>query len=501
MDGNNVLFDNTNTQQKPEQVPVQAPTPVAPQAPMPPQAVPEQPVLQQVGFSEQVPVEPTPPPPPARGGFFKKLMIGAIVVVVVIFLIFLLIPKDKNVKNVTLVWWGLWEDDSGVMQALIADFRKTHPNIDIEYSRRDSQQYRDFLVGRLSGNDKGVKKPDVFRYHNTWLPMFRDSLVPLPSDVITTEEFKKNYYPVMQSDLVENGAIYGIPLGTDCLALITNKKLFEAAGLQPPKNWIEFLNAAKKLTVVDENGKVTTAGAAMGTMSNVTHAPDIISLLLSVQGVDLKTFSGSNYSKAQAFTYYLSFAKKEQNLWNSSLDESKLAFAKGNLAMYIGFSWDIFDIKKLNKNIELEVNPMPELNKDAKGTIASYWVEGVSSKSLHKKEAFEFMHYLAQKETEQKFYTEAAKKRGFGEPYARVDLAESLKDDKIVYPFVSQMKNARSSYFASNTRDGDGGLNTSLNVYLSKAIDSIVIDNVGMETMLENLDAGIKQVFAKYGVQ
>jgi len=79
--------------------------------------------------------------------------------------------------------------------------------------------------------------------------------------------------------------------------------------------------------------------------------------------------------------------------------------------------------------------------------MASYWAEGVSVKSPHQKEALLFMKFLAQKETETRLYSDATKERAFGEPYARVDLASTLRDNKNIYPFVYQAQNASSSLF------------------------------------------------------
>jgi multiple sugar transport system substrate-binding protein len=134
-------------------------------------------------------------------------------------------------------------------------------------------------------------------------------------------------------------------------------------------------------------------------------------------------------------------------------------------------------------------------------TIASYWVEGVSAKSTHQREALLFMHYLAQKETAQKFYTEAAKTRAFGEPYARTDLADTLKENELVYPFVSQLKNATSSYLVSDTHDGEGGLNSASTIYLGNAINAMVIDGTSTSSVLDTLTQGLAQTLSKYGIQ
>ncbi|MBI5122739.1 extracellular solute-binding protein [Candidatus Roizmanbacteria bacterium] len=440
---------------------------------------------------------PAPPPIPevdSSSGVIRKIIAGFVVVVLVAILAFFFWPKG-NQKKVNLVWWGLWED-ARVMQPLIADFEKENPSITIEYSKQDPKQYRERLTTRIQNNTG----PDIFRYHNTWYPMFSDILLPLPSDVITQAEFKNFFYPVIQKDLTHNGAIYGLPLGIDSLGLFVNTDLLTAVGVNPPTTWDEFVKAAKTLTVKDETGKITTAGAAFGTYANVSHAPDIVSLLFIQQGVDFNKISTSSQDQSDALDFYTSFAKGDQATWNSSLDSSLILFSQGRLAMYFGYSWDIFTIQRLNKDLKFKVLTIPSLFK-RNMTIASYWVEGVSVKGTHQKEALLFMKYLSKKETAQKFYSEAAKTRAFGELYARTDLADTLKSNDLIYPFVSQLKNAQSSFFASDTFDGESGFNSMNNTYLGNAINSIANDNSSASTAVEILDQGVTQVFSKYGIQ
>ncbi len=443
--------------------------------------------------------EDSEPPPPAGflgNGLWKKVLIGVGILIVLIIVIIMLIPKESGTKQVTLTWWGLWEDRPAI-QTLILDFKKTHPNIDVVYEKRSHLDYRDKLVTRTQSS----KGPDVFRYHNTWVPMLSEILLPLSADVISPEEFKKVYYPVMQQDLVRNGAIYGIPMMADSLALYVNPELFEAAGVQVPRNWFEYRDVVQKLTVKDAAGKIKTSGGALGTYDNVTHAPDIISLLFVQQGVDMNKFLSTTKQQSEALKFYTAFATDEKTkVWDASLDKSILLFSRGELAMYFGFSWDVFAIQRLNKDLEFKIYPVPELN-GKKTTIASYWVEGVSSKSPNQKEALEFMHFLAQKETAEKFYTETSKTRAFGEPYARSDLRESLREYPLVYPFVSQLDDAASSFFASDTHDGETGLNSSLNTYLGTSVRSMTEDADSADSAAENLNKGVFQVFEKYGIQ
>jgi len=443
---------------------------------------------------------PIPPEVPVNNSsssfpFMKivKLLIGLLAVVLLGIIIFaVVIPAltKNNNQKVTLTYWGLWEDNR-IMQSVISDFQRQYPNITIDYSKQDIKQYRERLVTRIN-NGNG---PDVFRFHNTWYPMFSSILLPLPSDTISKSDFTQWFYPVAQKDLIKNGAIYGVPLHIDTLALYINSDSFQAAGLKPPTNWNDFINDSKTLTVKDANGKIQTSGAALGTFDNINHAPDILSLLFVQNGVDLNNISSTSQKASDALNFYTSFALGNDNVWDSTLDSSLLAFTKGNLAMYFGYSWDYFAIKAANPNLNFQVVPVPQLPSN-NINLASYWVEGVSVKGKHQKEALLFMKFLADKNTQDKLYSEEAKTRAFGELYARVDLADKLKDNPYVYPFVQQAKTAVSSFFVDGTYDN--GLNSQMNTYLGNAVNSL-FNNISSQTAVDTLSQGVTQVLKQYG--
>lgn len=424
-----------------------------------------------------------------------KIGVGIVVILAIAFLVWrFILPQFSKQKSekVTLTYWGLWEDKN-TMQSVILDFQRKHPNITVNYSKEDIKQYRE----RLQKRTELGTGPDILRLHNTWVPMLSEILLPLPNDIIKASEFKKTYYPVAADDLIKNGAIYGIPFGTDTLSLFVNTEILKSAGQKVPETWDDFIKVARALTVKDETGRIKTAGASLGTFDNINHAPDIVSLLLVQNGANLKDLSKNPQAASDALNFYTSFAKGEGNVWDTTLDPSIIAFSKGSLAMYFGYSWDIFSIKAANPTLTFEVYSVPHLPGRSM-TIASYWADGVSAKSKHQKEAYLFLKFLSEKETAQKLYSEASKTRLFGAPYARLDLGESIKDNKLVYPFVAQTKNAVSTFFVSDTFDD--GLNSESNAYLGNAVRS-VLDNTSSESAVDTLSKGVSQVLQKYSVQ
>lgn len=434
----------------------------------------------------------------ASQGKVKKLfkfLLGFILIAGLVAIIFLIVlPRLTKIPlggQVTLTYWGLWED-ANTMAGTISDFERENPNVKIEYIKQDPKQYRDRLLTRIN-SDTG---PDIFRFHNTWYPMLSQVLLPIPQDTISKDEFIKNYYPVTQKDLIKNGAIYGLPLEIDTLSLFINTSLSQPAGLSAPVTWNDFINNARAMTVKDESGKIKTAGAAIGTYENITHAPDILSLLFLQNGVDFNNIEGSADRIQGTLSFYTSFATDENNVWDATLDPSMLAFSKGNLGMFFGYSWDYFTIKQLNPNLSFQIVSVPQLP-GQNTTLASYWAEGVSSKSKHQKEAFLFIKFLAKKDTATKLYQSQVATRVFGEPYARIDLADSLKTNPDVYTFLSQAPSAKSSIFVDSTFDE--GLNQEANTYLGNAVNTVIENNGSTINAYETFSKGIVQVLQKYG--
>lgn len=509
------LANQATTTQPPQPSP-----PSQPPQPLPPP--PPQSIVQEPRITVEPPTQTPPPPPkppsqetplphgPAFFDIFSFLpfIIGAIIIIVVVFVAIRVVPgllPKKTTETVTLSYWGLWEEPN-VMRAVLSDFEKEHPNIKVDYKKWEVKQYRETVSARIR---EGIG-PDVFRFHNTWLPMFQDILSPIPQDVITPSQFSETFPKVVVEDLEEKGAIYGVPLDIDTLALFVNTDTFTRAGATIPKTWEDLQKVAFALTVKDEFGRIQRSGIALGTFDNVRHASDIISLLAyqnfgSLSESDLSNPRSKNAQDALCF--YILFAKNqnpdpacnrgESFVWDETLDNSLLAFSKGTLAMYFGYSWDIFTIKVINPNLAFQVVPSPQLPNQSLN-VASYWVEGVSKKSKHQKEAFELIKFLTRKETVQKLYTEEAKTRLFGAPYARGDLAETVKDDPFVSIFVNQAKTAVSTPFSSDTFDN--GLNEELNTYLSDAVRKS-LGNTSVRSSFETLVAGVAQTMEKYGIE
>lgn len=435
-------------------------------------------------------------PTPAQrsgGSFFRRLFFILILILFLGGLVYagrFLLGFLETQKEVTITYWGLWENEA-IIQPILADFEAQNPKIKVEYTKQSPRQYRERLQAAIARGEG----PDVFRFHNTWIAMFRDELAPVPTSVITPTQFSSTFYPVASANLVAGTTIYGVPLMIEGLGLYYNEDLFAAAGVTPPSTWEEVVTIVPRLTVKSADSIVTSA-IALGTTGNVEHFSDIVATMMMQNGVNLLSPTGKFAEDTMLF--YRGFADPSNPLytWDDSLDNSISAFANGRVAMILAPSWRVFDINQMNPDLRFRVAPVPQLPGNTV-SWASYWVEGVSAKSKYQEQAFVFLSYLTSRESATKLYTESAKTRLFGEPYARVDLAASIADDPFVGAYVRQAPDARSFPLASKTFDN--GINDRLIKYLEDALNSLSQGSSPQEA-LTTVSSGFSQVLGSYGL-
>lgn len=425
------------------------------------------------------------------------IIIGTVIffIVILLFLSNLIFKRGANkvISPITLKYWGLWEDKE-VIDPLIIEYQAKNKNVKIEYEKKSPQEYRERLIAR-SRNNQG---PDIFRFHNTWVPELSEVITTLPTTIISNAEFEKIFYPIHQKDLKVGNNYVGIPLMIDGLVLIYNDDLFNKAGIvTAPTSWNEVIDYASRLTVKDKNNVLITSGIALGTTSNIEHYSDIFGLILLQNGGDLRNLD--QQAAVDALESYRKLAEDPKNsFWDETMPNSITAFIQEKLAMAFVPSWQIINIKIANPDLKLKVMPVPIVPGGKPLSLANYWVEGVSRYSKNQMEAWKFLKFLSEKDSMTKLYENQAKTRLFGEPYSRVDLASTLVQNEYIGPVIQQSK-----YFTSIpviSRTYDNGLNDEIIRYIENAINA-TIQGTSYSEALATAQQGISQVFLRYKIE
>jgi len=338
--------------------------------------------------------------------------------------------------------------------------------------------------------------PDIFEFHNSWVPMFFDSLSQ------SKEDFSSTFYPVISSDLKGKNGFYGLPLEINTLALFVNQDILSAYNKTSPKTWDDLRSTAKQLTVRDSNGFIKQSGVALGVSSNINYWQNIFATLMLQNGADLSR--PTTPMGQSALTFYTNFAKLDR-VWDETLPDSTTFFAKGSLAMYFGSYSQVFNIKKQNPNLHFNIVPVPQLPSQTLAipsvSYASYWVNGVSKTSTNQSAAWDFLKFMITQSSLRQLYQNEVKARGYGNLYPRVDMQSELLNDQYAGPFIYEAPFAKSWYLAANTFDGVTGINSQIAKPYSDAIEGITLGSNGdVMAALQTAQTSIQQVLASFGL-
>jgi multiple sugar transport system substrate-binding protein len=147
------------------------------------------------------------------------------------------------------IWEGYTGAEAKAFAHLLAEWNKAHP------SEKISSYYvnNDDSLPKLLTAVKGGSQPDIAYVYGSWAP----NIAQIPQVVNLTKVVQQpgvnwSDFWVGERDVATvNGKVIGIPALVDNLAVVYNKTLFTAAGLQPPApnwTWSQFMTDAQKLT-------------------------------------------------------------------------------------------------------------------------------------------------------------------------------------------------------------------------------------------------------------
>lgn len=351
----------------------------------------------------------------------RKILIGGIAGVIALFLVLLVVAsvlggnKKKAIKltndNVTLTYWGV-DDTSETLDPFIQDYQKLHGNIKIDYKKLDRATYESQLVDALASG----KGPDLFEVHNDWLPRYYDKITSMPTDIYSPDDYKREFFPVVTDETIAGGKIYGVPLYLDTLGLYSNNRLLDNASVtDPPKTWEDLVKKGGVLTqLTNRQGRTINQSAIALGNTKISRASDVLALLMLQQRTQMTNDTRSAatfnlpqkvqgkdvYLGTQALDFFTSFANpaKSNYTWDDSLGDSVTAFAKGKVAMIIGYPYVKAQLTKLSPNLQFTIAGVPQIGGQDPVNFASFWPNVVSKSSQHQREAWDFIKYLSSKD-------------------------------------------------------------------------------------------------------
>ncbi len=291
-------------------------------------------------------------------------------------------------EKVTITWWDTMTSEASntALAKIIADYEAEHPNVDIE---RTFVSFGDIKNKLLLGS-VGDSGPDIVWIDSPDHHAF--AAAGILADI--TEEVEAwgqadQYFEGPWSSTVYEGKNYGVPVGSNSLALYYNTDMLAEAGIEPPTNWEELKEAAKALTNDDVYGfAVSAVKTEEGTFNFLPF--------LWQSGSDIREFNSEGRVKeAEVYQYMASNGYMSKEVVNQKQSDNAAQFAAGKIAMMVNGTWQIPFLQK-----EAKVNwDIVELPADVQGgTVLGGENWAITSSSKHKDIAFDIIAFANEKD-------------------------------------------------------------------------------------------------------
>lgn len=282
------------------------------------------------------------------------------------------------------------------LEECVKEFNKTYPNIKITLEPNVWDEY----WTKLEAGATGGSIADVFWMNGPNITKYvrGDILMPI-DDQVKEAGIDLSKYPQGLVELYNvDGSQYAIPKDFDTIGVWYNKKIFDDAGVEYPKDdwtWEDMADIAKQLT--KEDGTVYGIGAGYDTQIGIYNT--IYAAGGKIISEDKKT-SGYDMPETQAgIQCWIDLQEAGVSPSEASIEETQahIQFMSGRLAMYWGGSWMVGQILDSEIKEDADVAELPSINGN-KATVIHGLGNCIYKETKHPEEAWAWVQFLAGKE-------------------------------------------------------------------------------------------------------
>ncbi len=315
--------------------------------------------------------------------------------------------KHKEDAKTVIVFWAMGAEGENV-QKLVPEFERRNPTIHVKVQSIPWTAAHEKLLTAYAG----TSTPDISQLGNTWIPEFSilhalEDLDPMirESSVIK----KENYFQgIWETNVIEQST-FGIPWYVDTRVMFYRKDILEQAGyLHAPKTWDEWIDVSKKIVALYKGKeKYAVFLPTNEWMSLILPGLQNGSLLLKENNT-LGDFSGERFTRSFEFVMQF-YRNKLAPVGVTQVTNIYQGIAEGYIAMYITGPWNIGEFKnRLPPELQDKwmTAPLPGVDEQTPGVSSAGGSSLVVFKNSTKKnEAWKFIEYLSEVQTQLQMYS------------------------------------------------------------------------------------------------
>lgn len=323
--------------------------------------------------------------------------------------------------------------DTDIVKAMLPEFKKAYPDVDVKIEALPYDQMRDRIVSSFLAAEPTY---DMIVVDNPWMTDFVNGgfLEPLDERIAAVDGFDYEDYSEPLRNIAEvEGKTYGVPFYNYALALVYRRDLYREAGLEPPTSLDELAQSAAKL----DEGKVD--GIAMQPQKGYKIFEEWANYLFaaggSIQDEEGKVTLDSPEAR-EALEKYIEIYKESapENSLNWAFDEAIRAVQSGRAAQLLNYNWMLPTLNKEGGD-RFDIAEVP-----GGKSVLGAWYWGVPTNSATKDAAWSFIAWIGDKQREKQRVIQGGApvrnstledpevwEQGFGEDYYKV-VQSALED-------------------------------------------------------------------------
>ena len=376
------------------------------------------------------------------------------------------------------------------LNTLIKTFENENPGISV---RAQYVPTGDALIQKLVTAVKSNTAPDIAWIHADFLDKLvsAKSIYPinyfLDQDREGEEVILTDIYDELLKPVTFNDTLYALPMEATSLALIYNKNMFRAAGLDsdtPPRNWSELELYCRTLTRdIDADGRIDEYGFYVP----VFPASGPLNIWMLLQWTPfLWQAGGEIMNDTRSDVAYNSPAGAAAlTLWKDLYDHMAfqnftvahdMGFVSGKLAMILDGPWNLPRYRQIN-HFEWAVAPLPA-GPAARMTYIAGEHLVIFKQSRKPDQAWDFIRYVIRPEVQATFSMASGYLPVRKSSLLIPEYKAYLEQDQAMKVFNEQLANARG-------REPAGRYSIEINQHIALAIETAIVGHQDPRKALE----------------
>ena len=290
-----------------------------------------------------------------------------------------------------------------VVEQFKARFEDENPNVTIDFQSVPWGDYWAKLASAIAAG-KG-QAPDIFQIPMGLVEEYvaGDNIMSIDESILSSGDIEKSYLPWTVQRAKREGKYYGLPLDVQTLLMYRNDALYEEAGLDPKKPYVDHADLYDQAMKLTKKSGDQTDQVGCGTGYYSAWMTTLFQQFLQREKdgtpwVDPKSNKLVWQDYPEIFTTFEWFCKLSADADDSAFMTGQNAFALGKSASQIGHPVTRGSLKTQAPDMAYSIVPFPPRSPGQQlYTAGSHWMWVVSKWVSDPKTAWEWVEYCTNK--------------------------------------------------------------------------------------------------------